>query len=246
MEIVRMARWVARIAGSAMVVLFVAFAAGEGLPHWNTLATRERLIFLAWACVLAGLAAAWKWEGFGGALALVGAGLLCAGDAGLARVWLVWICAGAAALHLACWFTLRSRPHGGTSIRPAWAAAFFVAIGLFLALAANEIFGMPPLMTPSFDSQAGVVGAWRDQNVSLKVNPDGSVSGQVGDEAIAHGRLWGNRSWFGRLMNWRTDYLVRGDLAGRSFSGAFSVRDGTLEGSLFVSGKPRRVRLVRE
>src|ERR1017187_8180659 len=49
--------------------------------------------------------------------------------------------------------------------------------------------------------------------VVFTIGPDGSVSGAVGNAALTNGQLAANRSWFGRLMNWRTDYVIRGTLS---------------------------------
>ncbi|MGB7723903.1 MAG: hypothetical protein WBL65_28640, partial [Bryobacteraceae bacterium] len=64
-------RWTARIAGTLMALFFLAFFIGEGFPNIFRLPWRESLSVLALSAVVVGLLLAWKWEGLGGAVAVV-------------------------------------------------------------------------------------------------------------------------------------------------------------------------------
>jgi hypothetical protein len=130
-----------------------------------------------------------------------------------------------------------------------------VALAMFVLLCANEMFAQPPLMTPAFRPSPELVGSWQgdlklpqEVAVDLRVDVDGSVHGAIGNAAVIEGRITFNRSWFGRLMNWRTDYLIRGRLsgalesggaAGHRFAAPLNLRTSKLTGSMFLSN-PRR------
>ena len=83
--------------------------------------------------------------------------------------------------------------------------------------------------------------------------PDASVSGRIGDATLTTGRMIHNRSWFGRFMHWRTDYLIMGKLsrvvrpservAGDGFTAPLTVRGVGLEGALFLSHRPLGLKL---
>jgi hypothetical protein len=136
-------------------------------------------------------------------------------------------------------------------------ACLWAILAVFILLCANEMFGQPPLMTRAGRPPAGMVGTWHanlttvstqplphEISVVFTIGPDGSVSGAVGNAALTSGRFVPNRSWFGRLMNWRTDYLIQGTLsrvvesyggtAGDRFSAPLNPRGSELDGALFL------------
>jgi hypothetical protein len=124
----------------------------------------------------------------------------------------------------------------------------WIAAGIFVLLCANEMFGTPPLMTPALRPST-MAGSWQSEGggteVIFAIHPDGSVAGKIGEAAFEDGRLTGNRSWFGRLMNWRTNYWIRGTLSGsgEKFSAPLNFNGEVLEGTVFVSDKPAVGRL---
>ena len=62
-----------------------------------------------------------------------------------------------------------------------------------------------------------------------------------------NGRIIYNRSWFGRLMHWRTDYLIMGKLSrGGRFTAPLTMRGVGLEGALFLSQKPLGLKLRKQ
>jgi hypothetical protein len=126
------------------------------------------------------------------------------------------------------------------------------------------MFGQPPLMTPVGPLPAGMVGTWQasltivsrqplpdEIPVTFTIGPDGSVSGSIGSAALTNGQFVRNRSWFGRMLNWRTEYQIRGTLsqlvessggaAGDRFSAPLQPRGKELHGALFLShpGAPK-------
>ena len=65
-------RWTARILGTLLVVGCVLIGIGEGLPNVLTVALPMQVMFLAFALILMGILAAWRWECAGGVTSLAG------------------------------------------------------------------------------------------------------------------------------------------------------------------------------
>jgi hypothetical protein len=243
-------RWTARIAGTLMALFFLAFFVGEGFPNIFRLPWRESLSVLAISAVVVGLLLAWKWEGLGGGLAVAAmvAFMLLIGMRGVAT-GLLLVPSAIGLLHVVCWWRLRSAGLGWEVPRKILAVVG-LAVVVFILLSANEIFGMPPLMTPAFHPPPDMIGTWEARLTTMDavftINPDASVSGRIGDATVIGGRIVYNRSWFGRLMHWRTDgYLMLGKLSrgDRFTAGLMKTGDAGLEGSLFLSQKPLRLKL---
>jgi hypothetical protein len=228
--------WAARIVGLLFVLLFAAFLIGEGLPPWSPYA-------LGWLAINVGLLVAWKWEGLGGVITLAGYILFLLVDRHfLAYLWrpLTAVPALVAAVHMLCWFQLglkNRRPH------PLPQAAW-IMFGIFLLLSANEVFGNPPLMTPSRPSVA-VLGTWHSADVVLSVAADGRLTGTVAGKRLNAARLSGNRSWFGKVMHWRTDYSIEGRLDGQPVRGWLTIAGPALKADLVSNGKMRSFEVVR-
>ena len=231
-------RWTARVLGTGVVLVFLFFAVGEGLPGPSQLNTRERLMFVGLGTMLAGLAAAWKWQGLGGLLAVAGAAMIGVVDRRALAAGPFLLGGVAGVLHLLCWMGRRSQA-------VAWVAA--AALGLFLLLAANETFLTPPLMTPPFRPEAAMTGGWRAEvgssEVRFTIHGDGSVSGEIGGAALTNGQILRNRSWFGQAMHWRTDYVIQGNIDGDRVSAPVWWRADGGEGRLYV-GRSYRGRLI--
>ncbi|HEV3201749.1 MAG TPA: hypothetical protein VGZ73_27820 [Bryobacteraceae bacterium] len=258
-------RWTARIVGSLMVLFILTFVFGEGPPPLLRMTTREQLYALGMASLFLGLVVAWFREGWGGLISLLGWAFLAvlarrpAGDLPFS------IPAAAGLLHLLCWWRLRgpappreaanwaTGPHVRTLI-----LLLSISLGIFVLLSANEIFGQPPLMTAAGPLPAEMVGTWSanltrvsrqplpdEILVVLNIGPDGSVSGTVGNARLTSGQLLPNRSWFGRLMNWRAPYEIRGALSqevrayggtvGDRFTAGLDMKGSELRGALFLS-----------
>jgi hypothetical protein len=65
-------RWIARILGSALFLLVLAFIIGEGYPNPLKLTASELISMIAFLMMLIGIPLAWKWEGLGGLIMLIG------------------------------------------------------------------------------------------------------------------------------------------------------------------------------
>jgi hypothetical protein len=239
------ARWTARIAGTLMALFFLAFFVGEGFPNIFRLPWRESLSVLLMSAMVAGLLFAWKWEGLGGAVALAAAGLMPL--IGMRGVGLFLVPAAIGLLHVGCWWRLRSGGAGWEVPRK-----ILIVVGLavvvFILLCANEAIGMPPLMTPALHPSPELVGTWEaklgSMDAAFTINPDASVSGRIGDATLTNGRMIYNRSWFGRFMHWRTDYLIMGKLSrGDRFTAPLTMTGVGLEGALFLSQRPLGLKL---
>jgi hypothetical protein len=245
-------RWTARIAGTLMALFFLAFFVGEGFPNIFRLHWRESLSVLALSAVILGLLLAWIWEGLGGAVALAGTAvfMLLIGFRGAAS-GLLLVPAVIGLLHVVCWWRLRSGGAGWEVPRKILAIVG-LAVGVFILLCANEMFGMPPLMTPALHPSPELVGTWEAKLGSMDavftINPDASVSGRIGDASLMNARIVYNRSWFGRLMHWRSDgYLMLGALSrGDRFTAGLMKKGVGLEGTLFLSQKPLGLRLKKQ
>ena len=249
------ARWTARIAGTLMALFFLAFFVGEGFPNIFRLPWRESLSVLTISAVVAGLLLAWKWEGLGGALVLAAVGLMPL--IGMTRgIGFFLVPAAIGLLHLVCWWRLRSAGVGWEVPRKILIVVG-LAVAVLILLCANEAFGMPPLMTPPFHPPPDMVGTWEAKLGSTDavstIHPDASVSGRIGDATLIGGRMIYNRSWFGKFMHWRTDYLIMGKLsqvvrpservAGDGFTAPLSMKGVGLEGALFLSQQPLGLKL---
>jgi hypothetical protein len=228
-------RWAARIAGALLFLFFLAFLFGEGPPNIFRLTARENLSFLAMAALFLGLALAWKWEGWGALLSIAGLILMGILQRKLLESPFLRLPAMIAVVHLACWWGLRaaSPPPGAAWVNPfvgkAWRLLLLAgaaALGIFILLCANEMFGNPPLMTAALHPGPDLAGSWRATvtgplarplptpiDVVLIIHPDASVSGTVGSATLRGGRIFNNRSWFGELMHWRDDYRIEGKLS---------------------------------
>ncbi len=64
-------RWVARLTGSFLILLFAVFAIGEGI-RLDRLTVPEAVMMIALTVALFGLLIAWRYESFGGLLVLAG------------------------------------------------------------------------------------------------------------------------------------------------------------------------------
>jgi hypothetical protein len=252
-------RWVARIAGLLMFLFVDAFVVGEGLPSLAHFSAREAAFAFGMLMLFGSPVAAWRWPRVGGAATLLGWVYLSAlqGKPFVDAIFLVP--AGAGLLQLLCWARLRGAPPPPFRWSRAW-VAISMLLALFVALCANEMFGQPPLMTEPLEVGPALVGTWTsDVAADFTIAPDGRVTGTVANAVVLDGRIGANRSWFGQLLGWRTDYMIQGRLgrvvelpggrAGDRFTAPVDFRGPELKGSLFLSHpgplKPTRLALKR-
>ena len=112
-QTVRVVRWTARLLGTAMLLMMVAFAIGEGLPNPLSQPPTVMLELLAMLAMWLGLLAALKWEGIGAALVLCGYACFCAVEWQAPNVhfpWGLFLLAGL--LYLFCWWSTRRAQRG--------------------------------------------------------------------------------------------------------------------------------------
>jgi hypothetical protein len=238
-------RWTARIAGTLMALFFLAFFVGEGIPNIFRLPWRETLSVLLMSAMMAGLLLAWKWEGLGGAVALPAVALMPL--IGMRGMGLFLVPAPIGLLHVVCWWRLRSAGVAWEVPRKILAVVG-LAVVAFILLCANEMSGMPPLMTPALYPSPDLVGTWEAKlptmDAVFTIHTDASVSGALGDASLMTARIIHNRSWFGRLMHWRTEYMIVGQLSrDERFTAPLTMRGVALEGALFLSQRPLGLKL---
>ena len=113
-----------------------------------------------------------------------------------------------------------------------------LAVGLVLAapltLVLNEFFGMPPAFTPKLDQPTPFAGVWTGPGVTLSILPGGHVFGVLGSDQVYRARIAGNRTWVGRALNWRTEYIIIGQVGEHRFTAPFNIREGRLDASFFI------------
>jgi len=248
-------RWTARILGTLLFLFLLAFLFGEGPPPIGRLALQAKLYWLGLISLYLGLIVAWFWEGWGGALTFLGWCLLSVLERGPQLQLPLSIPAALGLVHLLSWRRL-NWPAPSATPAPSRVVLVYAlpAAAIFMALCANEIFGMPPLMTPSGPMPAELAGSWQQEDpaIVLTIAPTGSVSGMMDNDPIGQARLIRNRSWFGRLMHWRTDYLIEGTLSGGDrFTAPLTIRGSRIDGSVFLRHKggvqpPWNLRLTRQ
>jgi hypothetical protein len=250
-------RWTALILGTLMILFFLAFFFGEGPPNFFHLTTSERVTFAGIFALFLGLAAAWKWEGWGGVASICGLALLVAVDRRHLAMWAFVVPAMIGAVHLLCWSRLHAGPPPGLApwhLSRTWIFILLGSLGLFLVLCANEMFGEPPFMTPSLNPPPELATAWYSAaaNVHLFIHPDASVAGTVGTEALIGARILNNRSWFGKLMHWRDDYRINGRAGGQLMFMQLNRRGQAMDGWLWLippgsnASRPTRFTLRKE
>ncbi len=193
-------------------------------------------MFLGWALMLLGLIAAWKKEAAGSLLTLAGAGLIVGMDANSLRMWPLQLFVAAAVAHAACWVVLHDKPSAMVPPKIFWAVG-----ALLLLLPANEIFMNPPLMTASFTPPPSMVGTWREvraggDELIFTIRSDGTVTGSFAGRPIDDAKILNNRSWFGKLLHWRSEYII----VGQGFTAPLHWKGEAMQGALFERGKVSR------
>ncbi len=105
-------RWIARVGGSVMFLLAIVFIIGEfsegGPPKSFKVTVRGVAYAGIPALMLLGLIVAWKWEGIGGVMSVVGYTLHAVAVPGSAgNDWLLLILA-IGVTHVLCWLRIRA------------------------------------------------------------------------------------------------------------------------------------------
>jgi hypothetical protein len=103
----RAGRWVARIIGALLALLFVVMELGEGMPLPSHDDIRYAISFAGFWLMAAGLILAWIWEAWGGLCALAGYALFVSVIPLAAFNPFILPIAIVSLLHLLCWLRLR-------------------------------------------------------------------------------------------------------------------------------------------
>ncbi len=97
------------------------------------------------------------------------------------------------------------------------AAAFFLA-ALASCAGSERLNPAPATLEGKWRGEAVIGLTWARKNQPLPLEfefgADGSVSGKVGDATLKHGYVASNRGDFGRAIDIKTDYILRGELEG--------------------------------
>ena len=242
-------RWTALVLGSLLVLMYLAFFLGEGPPNILRLTPSEAASFLATLALILGLAAAWKWEGWGGLVSVCGFALLVAIDRRHLEMWAFVVPAIGGGVHFLCWLRLKAGAPTGVSpwhLSRIAVLGLLGALGLFVLLCANEIFGRPPLMAPALHPGVELLGTWNSVTpgeAAIVIHADASVTGTIDGSPILAAWMNPGRSWFGRLLHINADYVIRGQIGGGEFSAPLMERAQGLEGSIFRNNRPASLAL---
>lgn len=228
----------ARLTSALILLFFLAFVVAEGPPNPFRLTASENLYAAGMLALYGGLALAWIKPAWGGACSV--AGWLYLGV--LSReIPLDWPLAVPAAIGLLFLLTANATK----TPAPRWLkVVLYGPLPVFVLLCANEMFGNPPWMATSERPIAELAGAWSGPNAAITITPAGAVTGNLGGVPVQDAQWTPNRSWFGRLLRWRTDYRIRGTLAGgQTVNILLNGEPGHLTGTLDWPGRPGHARL---
>ncbi|HEX9045788.1 MAG TPA: hypothetical protein VF988_02075 [Verrucomicrobiae bacterium] len=84
----------------------------------------------------------------------------------------------------------------------------------------------------------------QDVDIVLHISADGKVTGRLGGAQLSDCVVELNRGWIGRMINIKTDYVIRGRIIGavatgsdtgtNTISAPFNLVDGHIKGSVFA------------
>ena len=261
-------KWSGRLTALLLFLFWGAFFV-EHLSEWFLRAGGRFPTAWVWVqqlfhfAMLVGLGMMVKWDKLGSAVMLAGTVAFFAGIGVGEFPWIALINLVPVGCFGVYWLS-EWRPRTGIAgaqgfRRPQKAnlTAIGVAFTAFVLLFGNEMFGNPPWMTPALAVSPAITGSWQARaeawpgpteiDILLTVSSDGTVSGKIGGAALAGARLTGNRTWLGRLLNWRTDYIIRGEISGTvgatpltngdRFTAPINLEGPELAGSIFTSGR---------
>jgi hypothetical protein len=233
-RLVTLVRWVAHVLSVLILFFFAVMMGGEVMQGQTpNLKPQEILFFAAVAVQLIGLLIAFRKETPGGLMVLVGYLLQAVLLPRSALIPFFAVLPFTGLLRLSCaWFERHQAPpsHAVTGKRASHRIALMVSlvVAVFLGLVSSEIFmSPPPLALRHVAVPAGLVGGWQGQArvanawvrqrrlpVRLAVDASGMAEGTIGDARFLRGKLLPARSWFGRALRLKTDYVFVGRLEG--------------------------------
>ncbi len=226
----------ARFAGLAIFFFFAAMTLADGPPNPVHLSFHQNLYGLALIALFSGLAVAFFRPLWGGSLSLTAWLFLALLSMKLPLDTPFLIPALLAAVHV-----VLARYTTTTKLSPAIYAAF----ACLLLIAGNEMFGHPPLLSHFSSPTAKLSGIWSSPGMQIQIAPDAKVSGHIDGLAIAEAKIYPNRTPFGRLIRWRSDYIIRGKLnPSQPFLLILNNTPDSLSGTLEMPGLPGYRRLT--
>lgn len=87
--------------------------------------------------------------------------------------------------------------------------------------------------------------AAQDVETVLHISADGKVTGRVGGAELRDCVVESNRGWFGRLLNIKTDFIIRGKIAGvvaigsesgtNTINAPFNLPGNGIKGTIFIT-----------
>ncbi|MEE9554127.1 MAG: hypothetical protein V3W18_07480 [candidate division Zixibacteria bacterium] len=105
----RSLRATARFLGSVLFLMIIMFAFGEGIPNPFALSFAEAITFFSFVIMLGGLIAAWRYEGIGGLIVLVGYLIFAIANPGSVMIDMVSIFPLTGLLFLIYWWVLEKQ-----------------------------------------------------------------------------------------------------------------------------------------
>jgi len=83
-------------------------------------------------------------------------------------------------------------------------------------------------------------------NIDILINPDGTVTGKIGNADLLNGKIRKNRTWFDKLFRLKSDYVINGNIKNgivdadkvteRVIRFPFDLVDGQYEGRIYQPG----------
>ena len=124
-----------------------------------------------------------------------------------------------------------------------------VSLCIFTAVAKAGDGVVTSEMAGDWVGDAGIIVKWCAQtnlHVSVTIQSDGSVSGEIGDATLVNGVFKQSRGWLGRKLRVKTDYVLVGKLSGPLIAAEGIERsrvsipvnfaDGVFSGGVHTSG----------
>jgi hypothetical protein len=225
-----------RFAGLAVFLFFAAMVLADGPPNPLHLSLHQQLYALALIALFGGLPLAFFRPLSGGLLTLIAWFLLAVLSMKIPLDPPFLVPALIATLHLALVrYTTPAR------LSPALYATF----ACLLLIAGNEMFGHPPLFSNRLNPTAKLAGTWSSPGMQLQIAQDATITGHIDGLSITEAKIYPNRTAFGRLIHWRSDYIVRGKLnPSQPFLLILNNTPTGLSGTLEMPGLPGYRRLT--
>lgn len=228
-----------RFTGLAVFLFFAAMILADGPPNPLHLNTQQKLYAFSVIALIGGLALAFFRPLWGGLLTLSAWFLLAMLSMKIPLDSPFLVAALIAAIHIAL-----ARHSVPARVSPALYATF---AGLLL-IAGNEMFGQPPLFANLTNRTSKIAGTWTTPGMQVQIAHDAKVNGHIDGLSITEAKIYPNRTAFGRLIHWRSDYIIRGKLKpSQSFLLILNDTPTGLSGVLEMPGLPgsRRLNLAR-